>query len=292
MVKRFKGIVGIAFCLLLGGCNEAALMKRWTPPEAEAVAREYVDLLRQGKFDQIEHDLDPSLVDSSVQDTLATMAAYFPDENPTSVKVVGVNVNRSAESSTTNIMLEYQFKDQWILVSFATQMTGDARTIVGFHVNPLSDSLENLNRFTLVGKSPQQYWVLVFGVCSMVFSIYVFLVCIRTKDVKLKWLWMPFILCGIGKAVVNWTTGQWDITPLSVQIPCLMATAPLYGPWTVATALPLGAILFWARHRNMRARVEQLEPSATQSAARSTPEAPAPPHSTPRAHEIPPPPSS
>ena len=98
MVKRFKGIVGIAFCLLLGGCNEAALMKRWTPPEAEAVAREYVDLLRQGKFDQIEHDLDPSLVDSSVQDTLATMAAYFPDENPTSVKVVGVNVNRSAET--------------------------------------------------------------------------------------------------------------------------------------------------------------------------------------------------
>lgn len=89
---RFKCLVGIAFCAFLGGCDQASLMKKWTPPEAEAIARGYVDLLRQGKVDQIERDLDSSVADSNVRDTFTKMAAIFPTENPESVNVVGVHI--------------------------------------------------------------------------------------------------------------------------------------------------------------------------------------------------------
>jgi len=139
-------------------------------PGAESIARGYVDLLRQEKFDQIEHDLAPRIADSNVRDALAEMAALFPDEIPESGKVVGAHIFRAQGYSTVNITLEYKFPSKWLLVNAVTQKKGDASTVVGFHVNPISDSLENLNNFTLVGKSPAQYLIMAFGLCFFLFT--------------------------------------------------------------------------------------------------------------------------
>jgi hypothetical protein len=89
----------------LVGCNRDSLIKKFTPPEDESNARNYVDLLRQGKFDQVEPYLDPSIADANVGDTLAKIAAFFPAENPESIKVVGVNVSQAQELTTTSITL-------------------------------------------------------------------------------------------------------------------------------------------------------------------------------------------
>jgi hypothetical protein len=215
---RFNCLVGIAFCAFLGGCDQANLMKKWTPPEAESIARGYVDLLRQGKVDQIERDLDSSVADSNVRDTFTKMAAIFPTENLESVNVVGAHIFHGQDYSTTDITLEYQFPSKWLLVEVITRKKGDVSTVVGFHVNPMPDSLENLNKFTLVGKSATQYLVLAFAVCSLLFSFYVLVLCIRAKNGKTKWLWMLFILLGVGKLAVNWTTGEFTFTPLAFQI--------------------------------------------------------------------------
>jgi hypothetical protein len=124
MVIRFKYLMGIAFCAFLVGCDEAALMKKWTPPGAEATARSYVELLRQGKFDRIEHDLDGSVTDSNVRDTFAKMAVILPTDDPESVKVVGAHTFHGQGYSTTDVTLEYQFPSKWVLVSVATQSRG------------------------------------------------------------------------------------------------------------------------------------------------------------------------
>lgn len=68
-------------------------MKKFTPQADEATAKGYAELLRQGKFDRIRHDLDPSLVDSSLPDTFSKMAAFFPADTPDSVKVVGAHIS-------------------------------------------------------------------------------------------------------------------------------------------------------------------------------------------------------
>lgn len=262
---RFNCLVGIALCLLLVGCDEAALMKKWTPPEAESIARKYVDLLREGKLDLIERDLDPSIMDSDVGGTFAKMAAMFPAEAPESIRVVGAHVLHRPESTATNITLEYQFPKKWLLVDLTTQRTRNVSTIVGFHVQPLRDSLQNLNRFTLVGKSTDQYLFLIIAIGSLLFSLYVFVLCIVTKNEKRKWLWMLFILLGVSKLAVNWTTGQWNVTLLAIQIPCAMATAPLYGPWTVAASAPLGAILYLIRREKIRTAGGSVPQSANRS---------------------------
>jgi hypothetical protein len=244
--------VGLSILFLAGlaGCNQANLMATITPPEDEAIARAYTDDLRQNRLDRIEHDLDPGLKDSNTHGTLASMAAMFPAQEPLSAKVVGFrgffgNIKR------TEITLEYEFPQKWLLVEVAMQKSGEVTTITGFHITPIADSLENLNRFTLVGKGTTQYAVLLFAVLTPLFTLCVFVLCIKTRMGKKKWLWLIFILLGIGKVIVNWTTGQAFFTPLAIQVPAAGANAQPYGPWLVYVSIPLGAILFLSMRKRL-----------------------------------------
>lgn len=255
---RLKCLAGLAFCACLFGCDQAAQMKKFTPPGAESIARGYFDLLQQGKVEQIVRDFDPSV--PNAQDALTKMAALVPHEAPKSVKVVGANTFYSQAYSTTNIKLEYQFPNKWLLIDITTKKTGDISTVIGFYMYSLSDSLENLNRFTLAGKSAIQYSILTLAVGSLVFSFYVLVLCIRMKNVKRKLLWMLFILLGVGNVAVNWKTGDLTFRILSIQILTAAANHPPYGPWTIAVFLPLGAILFLNRQRKMKIAAESLSP--------------------------------
>jgi hypothetical protein len=251
------GLVGL-FLAVLSGCNQATLMKKMTPQEDEAITRRYVDDLRQNRLDQIEHDLDPRLKDSNTHDTFSSMAEMFPDQEPVSTKVVGFrsflgNVRR------TEVTLEYEFPQKWLLASVETQKSGGVTTIVGFRVTPIADSMENLNRFTLVGKGATQYAILSLAVLAPLFSLYVFVLCVKTRIGKKKWLWLIFILLGIGKLFVNWTTGEVFFTPLAVQLPDAGANAQFYGPWLVYVSIPLGAIIFLTMRKRLVGPVQQTQ---------------------------------
>jgi hypothetical protein len=131
---------------------------------------------------------------------------------------------------------------------------------LGPFVPPIADSLENLNKFTLVGKSALQYLMLACDVGSLVFTLYVFALCIRWKDMKPKWLWLIIVLVGVGKFAVNWGTGQWTYQLIAIQIPCFSMTRPFCGPWTVAAYVPLGAIAFLHRRWKMKITGESIPP--------------------------------
>jgi len=212
-VTRFRCFLGIVICTLLVGCDQAALMKRFTPREAELAARNYVDLLRQGQSDELERDLDAGIAEPNARDQLHEMAAMFPTTAIISAKIVGSQILRGKDLSTTNsLTLEYEFPDRWLLANVVFRKNAGTTTIVGFHVRRIPDSLENMNAFTLAGKSAWQYLILVLAMCSILFSLYVFRLCIRTETMKLKWLWLFFILVGLGRLTVNWTTGDTSFT--------------------------------------------------------------------------------
>jgi hypothetical protein len=103
-----------------------------------------------------------------------------------------------------------------------------------------------VNRFTLSGRGAAQYTILALAVLAPLLSLYALVLCVRTKMRRTKWLWLVLVLMGIGKIVVNWTTGQVFFTPIAFQLPPAGANAVLYGPWQVYVSLPVGAIVFLA----------------------------------------------
>ncbi|MGB2624631.1 MAG: hypothetical protein WA857_00840 [Candidatus Acidiferrum sp.] len=86
---------------------------------------------------------------------------------------MGAHVYRVQHHSKVDITLENPFPRKWLLVNVTTEKNGDVRTVIGFNVTPIADSLENPNRFTLVGMSALQYLTLVCDVGSLLFALYV-----------------------------------------------------------------------------------------------------------------------
>lgn len=264
---RFLSLISIVMIMLLVGCDQASMMKRITPPEAESAARGYIELLRQNRFEEIEKGLDSSIKTADIRNTLVKMAQMIPSQKPESIKVVGAYVNvfhgpKDPETTTTNITLEYQFQSKWLLINVATQKKGGVTTVVGFNVNPIPDSLENLNKFRLVGKNPLQYSVLVLAILIPLFTLYALMQCIRTKIERRKWLWVAFVLFGLAKFSVDWTTGQWGITPLSLQLLGAGAYAPAYGSWVISISLPLGAVIFMLKRKGLSKQQSDIAPFA------------------------------
>jgi hypothetical protein len=248
------------FCVLalivLSGCNQSSLIEKFTPPEDKTIATNYIALLQQRQFEPIERDTDPSLKAILTPDLLEKMADAIPPQAPISIKVVGANSFHEDNVYQINLSFEYEFPTNWLLINVATQKKGGTSTIIGFHVDGLFDSLENLNKFTLVGKNLLQYATLAFAILVPLFIVYTLVLCIRTKMKKRKWLWIIFILIGIGKFTVNWTNGHASIGLLYFQLLGASSFAPPYGAWLISVSLPLGAILFLVRRNRLIAPVE------------------------------------
>jgi hypothetical protein len=124
--------------------------------------------------------------------------------------------------------------------------------ILGFHVNPIPKSLQELNAFTFDNKSIVHYSIFGFTIIIPLFIIFSLIQCIRTK-IKRKWLWLLFILIGIGQITLNWTDGNVGFNPLSIQLlGAGVLKASMFAPWTFTVSIPLGAIWFTIKRSNIK----------------------------------------
>lgn len=251
--------------LKFAGYDRASLMKKNTPQDDEALAIGSIELLRQKRFEQVEERLDPSIRNADLRSRLVAMAEMFPTREPSSIKTV--DASHTKGSSTTSITLEYEFPPSATTVDGKAELSPrswflaqvfirkDAKTIAGLLVRPISESVEVYNEFTILDKGVSQYAGLLLAILVSVFGLYVFVLCARTKMGKKKWIWLMLMVPGVCRLSVNWTTGQWSFTPLSVQVKLLPlipnVTCTAYGPWMLQITAPLGAIAFllWRKNR-------------------------------------------
>lgn len=108
-----------------------------------------------------------------------------------------------------------------------------------------------LNRFTFAGKSLVHY--LVFAACIAVpaFILVALVVCILSR-IRRKWLWISFILLGFMQFRFDWTSGQFEVQPISFALfgASAFRQSP-YAPWVLGFAIPLGAIVFLIFRRRL-----------------------------------------
>jgi hypothetical protein len=249
----------------LYGLNRDDLLYRTMPREDEAFAQHSVDLLRQGRFDQVEDQLDPSIRNTQVRDSLARMRDMFPSAQPSSIKTVEAGSVRGRNGFTTHIALEYEFAPQimptsggtelvprrWLLARIVILRGDGASTIRELAVTPALKSFEEMNEFTFVDKGISQYAGLSLALGVAGITLYAFVVCIRSKIGKKKWFWLLPMFVGLLRVTVNWTTGHWSFTPLAYQVPPVNVSVYAYGPWQIILYAPVGAIAFLLYRRRL-----------------------------------------
>ena len=241
-------LLSFAVLLALCGCSQQEMLERFASKEDQASAKARVEQLRSGDFEGIEKDLDPSLKGPGLMATLQKMSGAVPSGTPTSITLVGAQQFRGPDYTSKNISFEYNFEGKWFLINVATKEKAGSTTLMGLNVKPMAQSLEEQNKFTLQGKSAKHYAIFGSAIAAALLSLYSLVVCVRTPMPRRKWLWVVFILLGVGKLGINWSTGELLFAPLSVQLFSASAAAAFYGPFVVSVSLPLGAAIFLLRY--------------------------------------------
>lgn len=253
MNESWLRLLLLSLLTLVAGCNQQDVVSK-VPAADQAIAMSYIDLLRARRFDDIDRAAIPSVRGPRLYAALLKMADTLPEkEAPTSWKLVGAQVRTDQDGTTTNLVVEYDFSGKWVLANVAVLRKPNSVSLVALSVRSIPESLEEHHRFRLAGKSAMHYGVLALAVLFPLLSLYALVVCVRTTMSWWKWPWALFILFGIGSFAINWTTGETQLSALTVRLLGASVTGTLYGPWILSVSFPLGALAFLLRRKALSA---------------------------------------
>ena len=253
---RLTGLTFVAFlCLLLAACfPDKDFIQRFVPEADDALARKFIEAVRTGEFTAARQMLDPRLDNKNTAKLLEEIRSRFLNHGePLSIDVAGVNsrVSFSGTEGQTSLVYQIHFPDAWVLAEIQIERKSGVSRILKGNFTPLPGSLEATHAFSFQGKSFGHYLLLVACVGIPLFILITVVVCARSR-VRRKWLWMIFILFGVGQFTMNWTTGTFDFSPLFIQLGgggC--SRAGYFAPWVLSFSIPLGAIIFLVRRRQL-----------------------------------------
>jgi len=244
--------------LFLAGCGVKTtkwMMEKITPPEDDALARELIAALIREDYEFIMAHMDKRVLGETPQATLKQHYPYIDHDTPKAVELVGCSVFSSGKRRRSCLTYQLEFPHSWCTAALVVDTEAGTRKAVGFHVKTLPASLAEINRFTFEGKTLRHYVVLLNAVGVPVLIFFALIQCIRTR-INRKWLWIPFILIGLGAVQLNWTTGQINLQVLAFHVPgAALARGGPYAPWMLSVSCPLGAVLFLRKRRKLRAAV-------------------------------------
>lgn len=260
VMKYLHLCVLLVVVLVLTACSYEDIANKFIPQEESSFAKEYLQKIIDKDFSYVRSHLSAELLDQVSDEKLNEIANYFPGGELLSTEIIGSQTHTFNNTWQGNFSYEYHFEEGWALANVVLKRENDSMNVIGFNVYQAEASQKELNAFTLSNKSLLHYATLMGTVAIPIFIIVTLIFCIRTPINKKKWLWILFVIVGFGSFSLNWTTGQYGIRPLSVNLlgAAAGATSP-YSPWILTVTVPLGAIVFWIKRRKLtEASIESM----------------------------------
>jgi len=122
--------------------------------------------------------------------------------------------------------------------------------------------LEEVTKFKLEGKPLFNYIFLALSILVAIFVLTTFILMLMTKmSIKKKILWsLLILLLSLPKFYLNWETGAFDFQILNFTLfGSGFSKANLYSFWMISTSIPIGAILFLIKRKNLSIQDEYEE---------------------------------
>jgi len=247
----------------LSGCDQAALFDSLIPKEEAQQAQGFVAKLAAHDFAAIEAAMVPEFQSAELPAQLEAMARIMPAGAPKAVRTVGSNTVKTPDVTTYNFLLEYEYPDAWLMATVVLERREDKLFLKGIHFAPRGQSLEAENHFSLDGKGWLHYVVLACAVAVPLFIVYALVLCVRTKFPRRKWLWVLFVAVGLVQFHFNWSSGDLQVQPVAFQLlgAGFFKSGPV-APWMFTVSIPVGAIVFLLRRRQLRLEAAGAAPAA------------------------------
>ncbi len=262
-MNKFILIIFTAITTLLVGCNPNDYIRDMTsriaPDDDEAFAQEYISLIKSRDTNAAIQLLDQQYNVPGVDSNLLAIADFLDKGEIISTELIGCNAFSSNQKVRTTLTYQYQFPNDWALVNIIIETIDGHKQVLSLNVDPLPKSLGEINAFTFENKGVLNYIILILAISIPLFMLISLIFCIFSK-IRLKGLWIIFIISGFCGLTFNWTTGQTSFTQLNWQLLGAGFFKPgLYAPWNIIISAPVGAILFWVKRKKLMASFEEAK---------------------------------
>ncbi len=252
-----------AFIVLLCGCGMDSVPDSMLPKAENAYATDYISKLFANDTAYCLNRAIYTEVDDAGLLGIRRTCTFLKGQKVTGSRVLDTKETfalTGTKDKYTRIDYEYALKDGFVYFHFTLikDHNSGAMKIAGFNANYEIVSLAKKNEFTLTGKGFLQYFFLIAAVLLLLFKIITIIVAFRTK-ISRKALWILFILFSIFVFTVNWTTGELSMNLLHLDLAGAgMTRGGVAGPWLLRISFPLGAVIFWAKRRQLKQKQKSI----------------------------------
>lgn len=243
--------------LLLSSCD-------WfnPDPKIEQGVREAYALFHAGDVEGLKKVAAPELMADLTPDIMAQIGALLPRATPESTRLIGYHqMHYVPEGVATHALTyEYTWPNKVGLVSVTLSEPGrNAGLFVqGFNVQIATPDELAANNFTLLGKSPAHYLMLLGLIASVALMVIAIVMSVRTPGLKRRWLWILASLAAVSQIGLNWTTGLVKFVLLHGALIGIGISKDdtQFAPWVLKVSIPIGAIIVIARLWRRRQKLE------------------------------------
>jgi hypothetical protein len=256
MGVRLLAMIGL---LLLGACDQRALIDKMAAGEELALAKRFVELLQQRDYTAVEAQFEPEALPLGGAAVIPPMADLVPAGPPVSIVVEGVNRLRRIDFTQFEFSLQYEFPEgKWLLVEIVlVRKSTTAPLIRAVRITPLPASLREINAFALEGKPFSAYLVAGATLAVITLTVVSLIVCLFSANPRWWWkiAWCLAMFGGVGKVLVEWTSGavSYQFVFFSWFGTWIGRLGP-DGPYFFQTAFPIGVVAYWIWRQNRRVR--------------------------------------
>lgn len=256
---RFKNTV-LPLILLIGavflsGCGFRNITVIYVPKDADAFARDYLNMLKKGDIDGAMSATNKDLLTDKAKEQFLEISRVLDKGELLSAEVVKFYNMKWYFSKEKKTLIDYQLQLEgaWVEAIVVVEGGDGAMSVSGVYVEPLPKSLREIHSENFYAKPPQQYMVAFIAFIIPIFIFYTLILCFF-MPVRFKAVWAILIVVGIARLSLDWTTGQIAFYPFSLMFFGAEAVKDgIYGPWVLSVSFPLGAVAFHAYNKMMRA---------------------------------------
>lgn len=214
-------------------------------------ALQFFSWLKAKDWAAIKSVSDSSLLNADTERTFDIMANMIPPVEPTAIHLIAYAWTKSSSKPERDtVTLEYNYPGQSLLAYIVVDRSGNSFVVMGASLTPIVQPLEQYYETHFLGQSRTHYVVAATAVVLMILNLYALARCIVMQELRRKWLWIIFILFGLGSIEFDWTEGTFNINPLFVAMPIVRFAQSAYQPFIIELSVPIGTFVFLMRRRS------------------------------------------
>jgi hypothetical protein len=254
----------------LFGCNEPTEIPVMESSKlADKFARSFIDKIISGQLDSAFAVIEPAMLNTEATEFLTNASRNVNGAIIKKYTVVESSwttsfVSKTGKTKTYRLGYEYEFENGNGNILFTTTIKEkDGKFLVSsFNGEFLKAPLAELTKFTLSGKNPLQYIILILSILVPLFILTTLIIMLRSKmTTKKKIIWTLIILfISLPRFVINWNNGVIDFNLLNFTLLGSSFSKPtLYSAWLLSFNIPIGALIFWYKRESLLPEQEDTE---------------------------------